>query len=81
LVRRRSLLLSCVALPLPIAAAVAQPWWDEKREAAEWERERDHERHLAEERHEHWEEQRAHAEWERRQRVVAEQEWARTHPH
>jgi hypothetical protein len=73
--------LSWIALPLPIATAIAQPWWDEKREATEWQREREHERHVAEERHEHWEEERAHAEWERRQRVVAQQEWERTHPH
>lgn len=31
---RRSLLLSVLALPLPLAAAVTQPWWNENNQRA-----------------------------------------------
>jgi hypothetical protein len=34
MLNRRSLLLSLCALPLPVAAALAQPWWNEKAENA-----------------------------------------------
>ncbi len=41
---RRSLLLSM--LPLPFAAAVAQPWWDKNARRGEWERRRREEARL-----------------------------------
>lgn len=64
---------------LPAAPALAQPWWDERRENENWERERERERRLAEERHEHWDEQRERHEWMERQRGRAQTQWERTH--
>lgn len=81
MVGRRSLLLSLATLPIPLATAVAQPWWDQRRADAAWARERDRERRLALERHEHWDEARAHASWERHQRQLAQQAWERDHHH
>jgi hypothetical protein len=78
---RRSLLLSLAALPIPLAGAVAQPWWDEHREQRAWEQERERERRHAQERHEHWDERRAHAAWERQQRAAAQRDWERHHHH
>jgi hypothetical protein len=79
MIARRSLLLSLAALPLPLAGAVAQPWWNQKREDASWARERERERRLAEERHEHWDEGRAHTTWEHHQRTLAQQSWEHDH--
>lgn len=76
---RRTLLFSLVALPVPLATAAAQPWWDERREQRAWEHERDRERRRALERHEHWDDRRAHEVWERRQRIEARREWERRH--
>ena len=79
MVNRRSLLLSMLVAPLPIAAAVAQPWWDENARREEWERYHGEERHRREERHEAWDERREHEEWERRRREQAQLEWEREH--
>jgi hypothetical protein len=76
---RRGMLLSLFALPLPFAAAVAQPWWDERSRRAEWEREREAERRRHDERHERWDEGQARAEWERQRRLEAQREWEREH--
>ncbi len=76
---RRSLLLSMLAVPLPLAAAVAQPWWDEDARRPEWERHQDEERHHRMERHEAWDERREHEEWERRRREETRLEWEREH--
>ncbi len=35
---RRRLLLSLLAVPLPLATAAAQPWWDERARCEEWAR-------------------------------------------
>ncbi len=79
---RRSLLLSALVLPLPFAAAVAQPWWDENARRAEWERHRQEERQRYAERREAWDERREHEAWERRRREEARLEWEREHgPH
>ena len=54
MVNRRSLLLSMLVAPLPFAAAVAQPWWDEDARRAEWERYHEEERRRREARREAW---------------------------
>ena len=76
---RRSLLLSMLALPLPLAAASAQPYWDENARRAEWERHQNEERRRRAERHELWDERREHEEWEHRRREEARVEWERDH--
>ena len=76
---RRGLLLALAALPVPVAAAVAEPWWDERRERRAWERERERERRWAYEHHREWDERRAYHDWERRQREMARRDWERTH--
>jgi hypothetical protein len=76
---RRSLLLSLLAAPLPLAAAVAQPWWDERARRAEWERYQEEERRRREARHEAWDERREHEAWERRRREEAQRDWEREH--
>lgn len=76
---RRSLLLSMLIAPLPLAAAAAQPWWDEKVRRGEWERHEEEERHRRLERHEAWDERREHEGWERRRREEARLEWEREH--
>ena len=79
MVNRRSLLLSMLVAPLPFAAAVAQPWWDERARQAEWERYHEEERRRHEARREVWDERREHEEWERRRREEARLEWEREH--
>ncbi len=80
MVNRRSLLLSMLVAPLPFAAAVAQPWWDERARRAEWERYQEEERRRRHEaRREAWDERREHEEWERRRRDQARLEWEREH--
>lgn len=59
---RRSLLLSMLVLPLPFAAAVAQPWWNEDARRVEWERHQEEERRRRLGRHEAWDERREHEE-------------------
>jgi hypothetical protein len=77
---RRHLLLSLLAIPLPLAtAAAADPWWDERARQAEWERERDIERRRAAARHQRWDEAKAHAAWERQARATAKRDWDRSH--
>ena len=76
---RRSLLLSMLAMPLPFAVAVAQPWWNEDARRTEWERHQEEERRRHMERHEAWDERREHEEWERRRREEARLEWEREH--
>ncbi len=79
MLNRRSLLLAFLAAPLPLAAAVAQPWWNADAQHKQWERYREEERHRYEARHEHWDEERQHEEWERHQRAEAQREWEREH--
>ena len=76
---RRSLLLSMLVLPLPFAAAVAQPWWNEDARRVEWERHQEEERRRRLGRHEAWDERREHEEWEQRRREEARLEWEREH--
>jgi hypothetical protein len=78
--QRRGLLLTLLALPVPLAAAMAEdPWWDPDARRREWEREREIQRRRAEERHERWDEARAREEWERARRAEARREWERVH--
>lgn len=79
MLHRRSLLLSLLVVPLPLATAVAQPWWDENGRRAEWERHQQEERRRRMERREAWDERREHEEWERRRREEAQREWEREH--
>ncbi len=82
MINRRSLLLSLLAAPLPVAAALAQPWWNEKAEDEKWRRYNEEERRRAEAHHEHWDEGREHEAWERHQRELAQRDWEREHgPH
>lgn len=76
---RRSLLLSLLVAPLPLATAVAQPWWDERARREEWERHQVEERRRREDRHEAWDERREHEEWERRRREETQRDWERDH--
>ena len=76
---RRSLLLSVLALPLPLAAAVAQPWWNENNQRAKWEHYQEVERRRRMRRHEAWDERHEHQKWERRRREEAQLEWEREH--
>ncbi len=77
---RRTLLLSMLALPVPVAAAMAaDPWWDERAQQNAWIREREIERRRAAARHQPWDESRAHADWERQARVNARRDWDRSH--
>ena len=79
MLNRRTLLLSLLALPLPVAAAVAQPWWDENARHREWERYQEEARRRRFARHEAWEERREREAWERRRREEARIEWEREH--
>ena len=79
MINRRSLLLSMLVAPLPFAAAVAQPWWDERARQAEWERYHEEERRRREARREAWGERREDEEWVRRRREQAQLEWEREH--
>ncbi len=76
---RRSLLLSLLVTPLPLAAAMAQPWWNENARQVEWERFQEQERRRRLERHEAWDERREREEWERHRREEAQREWERDH--
>jgi hypothetical protein len=79
MVNRRTLLLSMLATPLPVAAAFAQPWWNQRTEDQRWHQYEDQERRRYEARHEHWEEKREHEAWEKHQRELAQHEWEREH--
>ncbi len=79
MVHRRSLLLSLLAVPLPLAAAVAQPWWNENARRAQWDQYEKEERRRREARHESWNEEQEHAAWERKERQEAQREWEREH--
>ena len=68
-----------VLLPLPVAAAVAQPWWDERARRTEWERYRQEERRRRLMRREAFDDRREHEIWERRRRVEARREWEVAH--
>ena len=76
---RRRLLLSLLVTPLPLAAAVAQPSWDERARRAEWERYQAEERRRREARREAWDESREREQWERRRREEAQRDWEREH--
>lgn len=76
---RRHLLLSLLAVPLPLAAAVAQPWWDERARREEWERYQAEDRHRRALRREAWNEGYEREAWERRRREAARHEWEREH--
>ena len=76
---RRCLLLSLMAVPLPLACAAAQPWWNEGARHEEWERYQSEERRRREGRRETWDERREHEEWERRRREEAQRDWEREH--
>ncbi len=78
---RRSLVLSLLALPLPLATAIAQPWWNENDQRARWEQYEREEKRRREARHESWDEVREHEEWERHEREVAQRDWERDHGH
>ncbi|HJS85948.1 MAG TPA: hypothetical protein VJ779_10855 [Acetobacteraceae bacterium] len=79
MVNRRSLLLSLLAAPLPLSAALAQPWWNEREENKRWHRYEEEERRRREARHERWDEHREHEAWERHQRELAQREWEHEH--
>ncbi len=76
---RRRLLLSLLVVPLPLAAAAAQPWWDERARHDEWAHYEGEERRRRELRHEAWDERREHELWERRRREEVRLEWEREH--
>ena len=76
---RRALLLSMLLAPLPLTAALAQPWWDENRRREEWLHYREERRRHAYDRHEVWDDRREHEIWERRRREEARLEWEREH--
>lgn len=76
---RRRLLLTLLAVPLPLATAAAQPWWDERARHEEWARYQDEERRRRELRHEAWDERREHEGWERHRREEAQRDWEREH--
>ena len=79
MVNRRSVLLALLLAPLPLTAALAQPWWDERRRREEWLRYQDEHRRRASDRHQVWDERREHGVWERRRRDEARLEWERQH--
>jgi hypothetical protein len=79
MVNRRTLLLSLLATPLPVAAALAQPWWNQRAEDEKWHRYEEEQRRRYEAHHERWEEKREHEAWERHQRELAQREWEREH--
>jgi hypothetical protein len=71
---RRAILAACI-LPVTgaLTLAVAQPWWDERREDEEWRRVE------AERRHERWEEARERQQWLAEERRKREEAWDREH--
>lgn len=76
---RRMFLTVAATAALPVTAALAQPWWNDREEAGAWERERERERREAEARHERWDEEAAHRRWLAEERHRREEEWHRTH--
>lgn len=76
---RRRILLTLLAVPMPLATAAAQPWWDERARREEWERFQAEERRRRELRREAWDERRERDAWERRRREEARHEWEREH--
>lgn len=76
---RRRLLLTLLAVPLPLATAAAQPWWDERARREEWAHFQEEERHRRGRQREAWNEEREHEEWERRRRLEAQRDWEREH--
>ncbi len=67
-------------LPLLFATpALAQPWWDQKREDQAWQRERDKQRHDVEAHHHAWNEAAERRTWMDHRRFEAQADWNRTH--
>jgi hypothetical protein len=77
----RRALLAALVLPATgaLTAALAQPWWDERREEERWRQLEAERRREAERRHVRWEEERARQEWLAEERHREEEAWYHEH--
>lgn len=79
LTRRLLFLVPLLSLPVAVTPALAQPWWDQKREDEAWQRERDKERREAEAHHRAWHEEAERKAWMQHRRTEAQAEWNHSH--